>query len=342
MKKHIKYTKIKQFRNVIIDIYHVTEFIGLNEAKKPIYDKSIKKPILEFEGTVKLHGTNSSISWNSNDGLWVQSKENIITIDHDNYGFSFFVEKNKSEFIKLINLVKQKNNLNDDYTITIYGEWAGKGIQKGVGISKIDKSLFIFAAKISKPQDEDFISYYIDSSYLRDIKNRIYNIEDYKKYKIKVDFNNPELSQNKLIEFVKEVENECPVSKAFGYPNELGEGIVWKTKYKDNIYMFKTKGEKHSVTKVKKLVEVDVEKLNSINEFVEYSVTENRFNQAKHVIFGEDYLDRRKLGDFIRWIINDIMSEELDTMKKNNLEPKDVNKYISNKIRTMFFEKENI
>ena len=106
--------------------------------------------------------------------------------------------------------------------------------------------------------------------------------------------------------------------------------------------MFKTKGEKHSVTKVKKLVEVDVEKLNSINEFVEYSVTENRFNQAKHVIFGEDYLDRRKLGDFIRWIINDIMSEELDTMKKNNLEPKDVNKYISNKIRTMFFEKENI
>ena len=44
------------------------------------------------------------------------------------------------------------------------------------------------------------------------------------------------------------------------------------------------------------------------------------------------------MGDFIRWIVNDIISEEIDTMSSNGLEPKDVNKYISNKSREMFFK----
>ena len=42
------------------------------------------------------------------------------------------------------------------------------------------------------------------------------------------------------------------------------------------------------------------------------------------------------MGDLIRWVVNDIHSEELDTMKENNLEPKDVNKYISNDVRKRF------
>ncbi len=55
-------------------------------------------------------------------------------------------------------------------------------------------------------------------------------------------------------------------------------------------------------------------------------------------MFGSNELDVKKMGDFIRWFVKDIAEEEMDTMDKNNLEPKDVNKYISTKVREMFFE----
>jgi hypothetical protein len=34
-------------------------------------------------------------------------------------------------------------------TITIYGEWCGGNIQKGVGITNLEKSFFIFGVKIT-------------------------------------------------------------------------------------------------------------------------------------------------------------------------------------------------
>ena len=36
--------------------------------------------------------------------------------------------------------------------------------------------------------------------------------------------------------------------------------------------------------------------------------------------------------------IEKIIKEEMDTLKTNNLEPKDVSKYVSTKVREMFFK----
>ena len=106
--------------------------------------------------------------------------------------------------------------------------------------------------------------------------------------------------------------------------------------------IMKVKGEKHSVTKVKKMASVDIEKLNSIQDFVEYSVTRQRFDQAIGEVFGNPIeMDVKRLGDLLRWVVKDIMAEEMDTMVENGLEPKDVNKYISTKTREMFFTELN-
>jgi hypothetical protein len=314
------------------------QFQGLDENDNPIVDRNAKMPVITFTGTVKLHGTNASVCYNSQEGMWYQSRKNVITPANDNAGFAFFAESNKSSFYNIIGKIKTDNDIDpNEFTISLYGEWAGKKIQKGVAISELDKAFYIFGVKISKPQDPEFNAYWIDSSSLRDVDARIFNVNDFRSYSIDVDFNMPQLSQNKFTEITEEVEKECPIAKASGILG-VGEGVVWVAKYEDSIYRFKVKGEKHSVTKVKTLVSVDVEKLASINDFIEYSVTENRFNQAIENVYGEDDLDIEKLGDFIRWFINDITSEEMDTMVKNNLEPKDVNKYISNKVREMFFK----
>lgn len=131
--------------------------------------------------------------------------------------------------MELFNQVKERHNLDlTQNTISIYGEWAGKGIQKSVAISNLDKSMFIFGVKITPhPKDEDdkTPAYWVDSSYLRNNECKIYNIDDYETYEIEIDFNYPQLAQNKIIDMTIAVEDECPVGKAFGHVG-IGEGIV--------------------------------------------------------------------------------------------------------------------
>jgi hypothetical protein len=344
MKKMIKFPSIEQFRSVVSNISRQFNFVGLDETGEAIYDHTLPKPTLTFTGSVKLHGTNAAVCYNSIGGLWAQSRENIITIEKDNAGFAFFVESNKDALNKLFREIQEKTSVSyDANTVTIYGEWCGGNIQKGVGISKLEKSFFIFGLKVSPIVEDDEElknkpAFWVDHSYLRSNESKIYNINDFQTYSIDIDFNMPQLIQNTLSELTIAVEEECPVAKAFGHSG-IGEGIVWSCNYKDIVYRFKVKGEKHSASKVKVLASVDVDKLNSIKEFIEYAVTESRFNQALENIFpnGEP-IDVKKMGDLIRWVVMDVTKEEMDTMVENNIEPKDVNKYVSSKVREMFFK----
>jgi len=345
MKKMIKFPSIEQFRTVVSNVNRHFNFVGLDENGEAIYDPTLPKPTITFKGTVKIHGTNAAVSYNAKE-LWAQSRENIITPEKDNAGFAFFVESNKEAFYELFAQVMDKTiPWPDPYknTITIYGEWAGGNIQKGVGVCNLPKSFFIFGVKITPhTETEEELkanpAYWVDYTYLRAPEHNIYNIDDYPTYSIDIDFNMPQLVQNQLSELTVKVEEECPVAKAFGYSG-IGEGIVWTAEFKGNVHRFKVKGEKHSSSKVKTLAAVDVEKLNSIKEFVDYAVSESRFNQALENIFpNNEPIDVKKMGDVIRWVVNDVIKEEMDTLVENQLEPKEINKYISSKVREMFFK----
>ena len=343
MKKHISFPSIEQFRNVVGTVNRQYNFVGLDENGEAIYDSSLPKPVLTFKGTVKLHGTNAGVSFNES-GYWIQSRENIITPEKDNAGFAFFVESRKDVFKKFVDQINSVNFFDlRNNTVTIYGEFAGGNIQKGVGICNLPKSFFIFAIKVTphtKTEEEQRVkpAFWIPSHYLKNPENNIYNIEDFQTWEMEIDFNYPELVQNKLGELTLAVEEECPIAKAFGFSG-IGEGIVWSCELKGNVHRFKVKGEKHSSSKVKKLASVDTEKITSIKEFVDYAVTESRFNQAIEKIFpNNEPVDVKKLGEVIKWVVKDIIKEETDTLVQNNLEPKDIGKYVSNKVREMFFK----
>jgi hypothetical protein len=345
MRKMIKFPSIEQFRTIVSNVLRHFNFIGLDNDGEAIYDVTLPKPTLKFKGTVKLHGTNAAVSFNQDGGLWAQSRENIITVEKDNAGFAFFVDTNKGAFQNLIAEILVKNNLDAKFnTVTIYGEWCGGNIQKGVGISNLPKSFFIFGVKISPivvDEEEAKLkpAYWVDYDYLRNPDNKIYNILDYTTWEIDIDFNMPQLVQNKLSELTLAVEEECPVAKAFGFSG-VGEGIVWTTELNGTVHRFKVKGEKHAgSSKVKTLANVNVEKLESIRDFVDYAVTQGRFNQAIENVFpNEEPINVKKMGDVIRWVVTDITKEESDTLVENNLEPKDVNSQISGKVREMFFK----
>lgn len=296
-----KFPSLNQFRNVVREVKSNHDYKGKDEQGNPIYLHDKPYPTLKFKGTIKAHGTNAGIV-KYKDRIEFQSRERVLSLESDNANFySTFYNKDLSNLFKYIEF--------EEY-VAIYGEWCCGNIQKGVALTQIpEKKFIIFGLKV----DDVWLDF---NENLKDESLSIYNINQFKTYNIDIDFNNPELSQNKLIDMTIEVENECPIGKHFGVSG-IGEGIVFQCETNKDL-IFKSKGEKHSVTKVKKLNSVDTEKLESVDKFVEYSCTENRLNQGLENVS----LDVKNVGLFIKWIANDIIKEEQDTLLNNNLTTK--------------------
>ena len=123
----------------------------------------------------------------------------------------------------------------------------------------------------------------------------------------------------------------------------IGEGIVMSPvddEYKSSKYVFKSKGCKHSKSKVTKLATIDTVKLKSIDDFVERYVDEGRCQQAyDYLLTLNKPIDEKLMGDYLRWLVNDINKEESDTIAANGLTPKDINGALSKKARIWFFTK---
>lgn len=336
MKQFKRFPSIEQFRSVVKQVKETSSYVGKDEEGKPIFDYTRPLPTITFTGTVKLHGTNAAIGYSKQDGLWCQSRERILSIEKDNAGFAFWVESHKEYFEKTLNI--------DAFfaydAIIVYGEWAGGNIQKGVGVAELEKSFYPFYLEYLKDGEAvervTFPNGRLQGNWLYNSEVRVFSITAFDVYSVNIDFNCPELVQNILAEITEAVENECPVAKYFGVSG-IGEGVVWTAEWNNQVLRFKVKGEKHSSSKVKTLASVDVEKVGSAVEFADNVVTDSRFNQAIENVFNGEGVDIKKLGAVTKWVMNDVLKEEIDTMAANSLEPKDVGKYISQKVKEKFF-----
>ncbi len=336
--KVISSGSIEQYRNVVKAVKLNAEFVFKDEKGEAVYDESLPKPTIKFIGTVKLHGTQGCVNFNPKEGYWCQSRENIITPTKDNSGFAFFAT-NRPCFEEFFKKLFADNNLDNTHTTSIFGEFVGKGVQKSVAISEIEKAFFVFGAKVSKESDPEFVNYWVDHTFIKSPEDRIYNISDYKKYEIEIDFNRPGDFSEQLEAIATSIGDECPVAKEFGIQG-LGEGCVFLSEYEDNRYLFKVKDSRHSVVKTSTPTSIAPEVLESIEKFVDYAVTENRLNQALSVVCPKpEDIDVRKTGEVIKWMLQDIIKEEMDTLKASGLEPKQVNPSISNRVRKMFHER---
>lgn len=349
MPKHIKFPSIEQYRHTIAQVERMYNFVGLNDQGEPIYDQTKLKPVIKFKGSVKLHGTNAAVCFNDIDELYVQSRENVITPEKDNAGFAKFVREREDDFLAMFDKIVGRESIDlTKNTLVIFGEWAGGNIQPGeIGVGKLEKSFYIFGLFVSPNEDTrsefDILHNrilakdWLDYSYLRNGAARIFNLQDYASYEIDIDFNNPQLVQNALSALTIAVEEECPIAKAFGIAG-VGEGIVWTGECNGYRLQFKVKGEKHSSSKVTTLAAVDVEKLNGIIAFIDNVCTESRFNQAIEKVFEGGEPTIQKTGEVIKWFVGDVMKEETDTMKANNIDPKEIGSQLSKRVKEMFIK----
>jgi len=80
MNSCIKYPSIDQYRNLIKSVEKYYEGVS---------------PKLLMSGTVKVHGTNSSVVIRPDGSQYAQSRNNVITIENDNCGFAKWHETRK-------------------------------------------------------------------------------------------------------------------------------------------------------------------------------------------------------------------------------------------------------
>lgn len=332
-----KYNKTYQFRDVVKRVSDNCKYHGE------------KKPVIVFNGTVKLHGTNAGIGYRlDTDFLWTQSRERVIVPGDDNAGFAAYVESHKEEFKDLLADICVMHN---SVECMIYGEWAGGNIQSGVAIAALEKTFYVFKVCTLSHYDIDgngeqvkaWAMVNLDSPWSFDIDG-CKDIRDYTNYAIAIDFENPSLSQNRLVELTAEVENECPVAAAHGIKG-IGEGIVWTAEFKGEELLFKTKGEKHSVSKVKTvavLSDEDLARIADAKNATETFATEARLSQGITKL-GEMGLqvEMKNLGTYLKWVAQDIQEEDGDIIEASMLDRKELMKNVTAKAKNYFMEKYN-
>lgn len=79
--------------------------------------------------TEKLDGTNAQVIVTNDGRVGAASRNRLIRVGDDNYGFAAWVEENKDELVKL-------------GPGRHFGEWYGKGIQRGYGLANRRFALF--------------------------------------------------------------------------------------------------------------------------------------------------------------------------------------------------------
>jgi len=80
--------------------------------------------------TEKIDGTNAQIYINESGGIWAGSRNRWLTPKADNYGFAAWVENHSEELIEGLGPGRH------------FGEWWGRGIQRGYGLHERRFSLF--------------------------------------------------------------------------------------------------------------------------------------------------------------------------------------------------------
>lgn len=283
-----------------------------------------------FQGTVKLHGTNTSIKINR-DCAQIFSRNNEITNDDDSalYGFTGFIKDRQDVLLDIF-----------PPNVVLHGEYIGEEIQGKVAVSELDKSFVVFDCSVNKEfVGLDYLKQQIGMLELKELnENNIYFIDQAPTYDLRLFLDNLEATQEVITEITLAVENECPFAKLFGVKG-IGEGVVWKPindKNNTNLW-FKTKGEKHRKTEKERLPDDDIDVYNNFIEEhllpewrLEQGVSEMRM-EGKAVVI-------ENIGTYLKWINMDINKEESDLIEESKLDRKTLFRLVTKKAKEFYIK----
>lgn len=342
----IKFTHVEGFHNIVRTYKTMGDHATIDRYH-------LHSPVT-FRGTVKLHGTNVGVVCTP-EGLQPQSRNRALTVEDDNYGFAAFVARPETTkaIRELETEVRGGAELDEKIPLVFWGEHIGPRIQKGVATARLTERqwvLFAVGYRHDGPTvdgDDDSDKHYLDL--LPTLDDRfadagIYSILDAPTWTLTVDFSRIDTLEQQIGDvegWVESVESRCPWGARFGLEG-IGEGIVFTPtgEHQGKSWLFwKAKGEAHKKTKGPK-VAVDPAVVASIDEFVDFAVTEGRLEQ------GLEHLDEMGLersmkstGPFLKWVAEDVRRECRDELEEAGLDWKQVAKAVNHKALTFFKKK---
>lgn len=310
------------------------------DAVKLANRNGIRNGVVSFK--IKLHGTNAGIRLIDQTGLRAQKRSSDVFPDNDNAGFARWVQDN---------VIRTSITTNDGWII--YGEWAGKGVQKSDAVSEVAKDFYVFG--LYDPATDTVV---VEPENVQTILATLVETDMkvlpwYQEMKCVINFTETKSCQDLIDWAVNEVDKH--IAKCDPYIKDIygvegpGEGLVGyltQAFYLDGgpvpaeymmEYTFKVKTDEHTVQKNKKKNNVGIEKPEGTEDFVQTFVTEARCQQMLDQIGGE--ADRKKTGDFLKAIMTDIHKESVNEILIADFEFKDVAKYVQTAARIWFFNK---
>ncbi|KAI4289923.1 MAG: hypothetical protein L6R35_000796 [Caloplaca aegaea] len=277
-------------------------------------------------GTVKLHGAHADWVVVNDDTIRVQSR-NVLDLSstRDNYGLFAFTSSLHIAIRRLRDKISSRyQQLNPGLTIDsafpviISGEWCGKGIQKGMALSKLEKHFVIISIRVNDEWVDD--TEYAD---IHDEANGIYNVSKAGRYRLDYDLDAPETSDVTIQNWVSDIEHLCPYGASRGVQGR-GEGIVWKAANDiDNPALwFKSKAMSHTISNSSKLPNAAVAPGNRqrAENFAMAVVTGPRLEQGWEFLKETGVIrDLAATSKFVAWITNDILVEEEKEMSQKDI-----------------------
>lgn len=309
-------------------------------------------------GSPKLHGSNASIVFALGE-MQVQSRNRIITVDSDNLGFAAYADNPEiREFLEprvqaIVNSFQESmefqglvDSLPKGEIVggAIFGEWCGQGVQKGVGVSQVERFFAPFdVCALYKTKDE-IIQLWLNTEFLDGFRNeelRIFPVPELWVISLKTD--DAERIQSAIAEMQEitlQVENECPFTKMEFDVSGVGEGVVWRTNDAINPVRIKVKGDKH---KGLKETGTTIKPVNTIPmialEFVNRKIDVRRCEQAIEYLNEFNLaIDKTSTGKFIQWIVQDIIKEDTREAEELGVDIDDIKK-VAPKIARECFER---
>lgn len=329
--KHYAFPKIVQYHQCLKTLTLREQYAGKDEEGNPIYDYSKNLPTIEFEGRIKHHGTNAAIVFDIDGNFYCQSRERIINPESDNAGFAAWAQHNGA---KIWENVKSLYNIDGLDHIIVYGEWCGGNIQSGVALNALSKMFIVFGVKTVKGETAQWENF----DGIENPEIGVYSSTMFPSYNISIDLNNPQAPLEDINKLVDAVDKECPFCKEIFGVSGVGEGIVWTISGTNNFdYAFKTKGESHSKSKIRKPPTVDPVQLANMQNAIELYCNEDRMQQVyDKIVLTDDDKIPQNIGEFVRLVIQDAWDEEGDSLLASGIERKTFGGAISKKAANWF------
>jgi hypothetical protein len=333
--RHIKYPSIDRFDKLYDSFLSTAKY-----QHSRVYGEDIthpKLPIIHFTGSEKIHGENMAVCYTESVGFWIQGRNHIRTLMHDQNGMASFVRSNESIWLNIVSQLVTKFSLDvENNTLVLDCEWAGENIQKGnSACSGTPKAayLFDFARVVS---NEDDSTRYISTKGVGAPRHSIFNIAQFSTYSITLDFNEPILCEKRLKVLIDKVEKSSPIALWFGKDSNVGEGIVLSAFHCGKLVQLKAKGDAHGGkprTKTGKVLSPETQQ--AIIDVTDKVTPTWRITQG---IEETNATTKQDIGKLLKWVNQDILKEDLHIITNSNLEFKDISRSVAKVIKEYYFD----